>query len=158
LLLLDVDGVICPVGLDQKQRRPKVFIQAGSEVIGFPEWMPRMLRDLRSTFELVWATAWNREANELLAPLLGLPPLAVVEFDETAGPGESWKLSGIQRFVGNRAFAWIDDDIGHDAIAWAKARRAPTLLVETQIDRGLDEVAMEQLLGFSDRLGRKDSE
>lgn len=44
--------------------------------------------------ELVWATTWMTEANEVVAPRLGLPVLPVVTWpdsDEQSWPGVHWK-------------------------------------------------------------------
>jgi hypothetical protein len=38
------------------------------------EWISQ----LRRVFDVAWATAWNDDANRLLAPLLGIAPIPVV--------------------------------------------------------------------------------
>src|SRR5262249_59862690 len=48
--------------------------------------------------ELVWATAWMEEANEQIAPRLGLPALPVVvwpEADDREGDGLHWKTRAL---------------------------------------------------------------
>jgi len=46
------------------------------------------LATLAQTFELLSATSRHEEANAVLCPLLGLPPLPLIEFgDLTSGPG-----------------------------------------------------------------------
>ena len=72
---------------------------------------------------------WHEEANFALAPMVGLPQLPFIRFaDEDAVPGCTWKLPAIRRHVRDRAFAWIDDDIGTDCHAWARERATPTLV------------------------------
>jgi hypothetical protein len=69
----------------------------------------RQLTDLadRAGLQLAWATTWEHQANTMVAPVLGLPPLAVVDFDP---PGEHWKYRAVTRFAGDRPLAWLDDD------------------------------------------------
>jgi hypothetical protein len=63
--------------------------------------------------DLIWATTWMEEANETIAPRLGLPPLPVVEFpdaDDPPPPGLHWKTESLTRWAGGRAFIWLDDE------------------------------------------------
>ena len=49
-----------------------------------------------------------------------------------------WKLAAIEAYAGpERALAWVDDALNAACRAWAAARAAPTLLVETQPEVGL---------------------
>lgn len=51
-----------------------------------------------------------------------------------------WKLDAIDAFAGpRRALAWIDDAFDESCHAWAAARQAPTLLVQTAPQAGLTE-------------------
>jgi hypothetical protein len=48
--------------------------------------------------ELVWATTWPAEANEVIAPRLGLPELPVVTWpgtDDDPRGGLHWKTAGL---------------------------------------------------------------
>jgi hypothetical protein len=73
--------------------------------------------------ELVWATTWQDDANEYLAPLLGLPVLPVVEWaDELPEvPGLHWKTQGLVAWAAGRAFAWVDDEIADEDREWVAA-------------------------------------
>lgn len=55
----------------------------------------------------------------------------------------------MRRFAGERALAWVDDELGHDAHAWATAREAPTLLIDVRADRGLSAQDVDELLAFA---------
>jgi hypothetical protein len=78
-LLLDVDGVLNPYGA---ATCPEGF----SAYDLFPSEEPVRLcpahgdwiSELRHVFDVAWATAWNDDANRLLAPLLGITALPVV--------------------------------------------------------------------------------
>ena len=97
----------------------------------------------------MWATGWEHHANEVLAPVFGLPPLPYICFDEEAAPHEGWKLPSIRRYVGNHPFVWIDDDTSAEAHRWAERRSAPTLLLDIGADCGLGEFDVERLLAFA---------
>jgi hypothetical protein len=148
LLLMDVDGVLCPLG--DRGREPLIDAgRFGHTYLRYGAATPQRLQQLGEAFRLVWATSWEHEANEVVGPLLGLPPLPVIVFDDDAGEGESWKLPAIKAFVGDRPFAYIDDDIGRDAEDWAARRHAPTLLLPIKGDRGLLAPDVEELLRFA---------
>jgi hypothetical protein len=64
--------------------------------------------ELRQVFDVAWATAWNDDANRLLAPLLGIAALPVVTMP--AAPFQPCdKVAPIARFAGQRPAVWIDD-------------------------------------------------
>jgi hypothetical protein len=150
-LLLDVDGVLCPLGERGGEELLDGHTPGGAYVRYSPQTAGR-LAALSGEFQLVWATAWEAEANQHLAPLFGLPQLPYLRFEDEAGPYESWKLPSIARFVGDKPFAWVDDDIGLDAHEWAASRPAPTLLLEVRGDCGLGSVDGDKLLDFARRV------
>ena len=88
------------------------------------------LRELAADFDIVWATGWGEEANELICPLFGLPRLPVIAFPPSPfEPHE--KVPAIAAFAGDeRPVAWIEDLVTDEARAWSAARSAPTLIVE----------------------------
>jgi hypothetical protein len=130
LLLVDVDGVLnpwlaleCPDGFHEYSFFP------GERVL-LSEGHGDLLRSLATSFELVWATAWEHKANRFICPVIALPELPVIEFP-LAGPDYLFrKLPAVIDYVGERPFAWIDDEHQPDHYVWARERRAPTLLVD----------------------------
>ena len=50
-----------------------------------------------------------------------------------------WKLDAIDAYAGDRPLAWVDDALNDACHEWASARAAPTLLVQTDPQRGLTE-------------------
>ena len=63
--------------------------------------------------QLIWATTWRAEANEIVAPRLGLPELLVVEFPDTDDEpvhGLHWKTPALVAWAAGRPFVWIDDE------------------------------------------------
>ena len=59
---------------------------------------------------LVWATTWMTDANDLVAPRLGLAELPVVEFsDDEPQRGLHWKTEFLTRWAAGRSFVWLDD-------------------------------------------------
>jgi hypothetical protein len=150
LLLLDVDGVVCPLG---EAANDQIAIAGTYVSLSHHRLLPVWLAELANAFELVWATTWEDDANAILSPLLGLPDLPVIGFRGTiVGPGETVKLPPVRRFVGDRAFAWVDDRLGVDAIAWAAHRPVATFLRDIDPATGLTRRDIDALLEFARRL------
>jgi Swiss Army Knife RNA repair-like protein len=151
LLMVDVDGVISLFGFDAKSRPPGRF----HTIDGIPHFLSSHaashLLELRSEFELVWASGWEEKANEYLPHLLGLSgPLPYLSFDRTPGRSNAhWKLDAIEAHAGSRPLAWIDDSFNDACHTWAVERRAPTLLVQTLPSQGLTQRERAQLAGWA---------
>lgn len=114
--------------------------------------LPGRLQQLHPHFSIVWSTSWQRSASYQVAPLVGLPEgLPYINFDRypAAAPGQSRKFPGLTRWLKEQAVAIVDDEIGLDLRAWATGRTAPTLLVEIDPRRGLEDGHVKRLLGFS---------
>ena len=153
LLLLDIDGTLCPVGPGPEAAMRHLWTGAGC--VWFRADLPELLAELAARYELAWATAWEHHANLLLAPALGLPALPVVHFTDPAPDqvgsryaGRTWKLPSVQRFGADRPLAWIDDDLHPDAYTWAATRRAPTKLITTDANCGITDREIRSLLAF----------
>jgi hypothetical protein len=97
------------------------------------------LLELSASYELVWASGWEDRANEHLPHLLGVPPaLPFLRFSRNVGRTNAhWKLDAIDAYARDRPLAWIDDAFNDACHQWARLRRAPTLLVQTDPQRGL---------------------
>jgi len=131
------------------------------------------LLSLAYDFDLVWASGWEEKAEEYLPHLLGLPAgLPFLRFEResggisgmgtggvgTGGVGGTtsthahWKLAAIDAHAGPRPLAWIDDAFNPACHAWARARPAPTLLVQTAPERGLTSTEAELLVVWAEEL------
>jgi Swiss Army Knife RNA repair-like protein len=152
LLLLDVDGVLCPTGSGPGESMRTVMVDEFPIV--FSEKLPARLATLSERFTLVWATSWEDGANQHLAPALGLPELPVISFaGSSARPGRTWKLPAVKQFIRDRPTAWVEDALGRDAHAWAQKRTVPTLLLDINPSWGLAEAHVDILIAFAGRLG-----
>jgi hypothetical protein len=157
LLLIDVDGVLSLWGFDPNRRPDGIFTSVEGIVHFLSEQAGRHLLALLSDYEPVWCTGWEEKANEHLPQALGLGPFPYLSFDAhteaaTTTPGH-WKLGAIDAYAGDRPLAWIDDALNDACRAWARAREAPTLLVETEPATGLVETHAERLREWAQALG-----
>lgn len=149
LLLIDVDGVLNPLG--------KIKPDAGFEehrLAGFPVRLNKAhgpaLLAFADRFELVWATTWEHQANELIGPRIGLPELPVIEFDFAASKGS--KLPDVERYAADRALVWLEDDYSmYEAWALRRNLHIPTCIVKVNVLAGL----IERDLAFVKRFAAK---
>jgi hypothetical protein len=144
-LLLDVDGVLNPFAAEicpEPYREYDFF--PGEEAVRLAEVHGEWLRDLAETFELVWATGWGHQADQFIAPTLGLPRLPVIAFPRVPfDPAE--KVPAIHAYVGERPLAWLDDIITLEAQVWAAERSAATFLVPVDPAIGLTAETVAEL-------------
>ena len=156
ILFLDVDGVISLFGFspgDGLLPGPLHWIDGVAHCI--PDDVGARLVTLAERFELVWATGWEERANEHLPLILKLPfrHLPCLIFDGRAVFGSAhWKVEAIDEYAGDRAAAWVDDNIDETCIEWAEGREAATLIVETSSSVGLTDEHVAQLLRWADEL------
>jgi hypothetical protein len=135
ILFLDVDGPLLPFG---------------EGVAGMPglarldpmhgPWLAALL------CELIWATTWMDDANEHVAPLLGLPTLRMATWPDDleteaadARQGLHWKTRGLVTLAGNRPFAWVDDEITDKDRAWVTEHHHKALLHRVDPHHGLTD-------------------
>ncbi len=136
LLFLDVDGPLIPFG-GPPGRYPAA--QAGNPLLARLD--PAHGRRLSALpCELVWATSWMAEANEEIAPRIGLPELPVVTWPDDLDDGPHWKTRGLVEWAGGRAFVWVDDEITDRDRAWVAAHhRGRALLHRVDPRSGLTD-------------------
>ncbi|MFI6643647.1 hypothetical protein [Streptomyces sp. NPDC050504] len=101
-------------------------------------------------YELAWATTWMHQANEMIAPVIGLPgTLPVIEWPELFGhdpDGLYWKTRHLLTWAAGRPFAWVDDMITDLDTAHVTAHHdAPALLLRIHPGRGLRESDFAEL-------------
>jgi hypothetical protein len=117
LLFLDVDGTLLPCRGARLPSTPQ----------GWEEWQdvsnPQLAkidlghgpRLLALPCVLMWATAWMESANEVIAPLLGLPEFPVADLPEAPEEYEvgvlNWKTQALVQAAAGRPFIWVDDSI-----------------------------------------------
>ncbi|MEC3919283.1 HAD domain-containing protein [Nocardia sp. CDC160] len=138
LLFLDVDGPLIPFGMTpghESDSSPVPTRQDGANPLLArldPELGP-LLAALPC--ELVWATTWMDEANRSVAPALGLPMLAVVDWPERSDDhvdewfGLHWKTRTLIEWAQGRSFIWIDDEIGDGDREWVSEHHGDRALL-----------------------------
>ncbi|QOK22799.1 hypothetical protein IGS73_17485 [Janibacter indicus] len=135
-LLLDVDGVLLREGTATDHLSPKTL---------------RQLDLLRQRYDFAWATSWEGSANTLLRGS-GQEPWPVVRVVSAAGNDpdgyDSARVVPILAFVGDRPFAWVDDQIGRRD-ADALTHECDCLVVRPNPRRGLDDDHVDRLLAWA---------
>ena len=139
LLFLDVDGTLLPFGAS----RPYPVYDSGfaPPASDAPPLLTRIdpslgprLAALRC--ELVWATTWMDDANECVAPWLGLPRLPLVGWPDPAEDGNGaggrlhWKTRPLVARAAGRPFVWVDDEIGDADRDWVSAHHPGRALLQ----------------------------
>jgi len=152
LLLLDVDGVLNPYGTD---RPPAGYIEhdlfPGEEPVRVNPAHGAWITEASTVLDIAWATGWNDEANQLLAPLLQIASLPVVTMPATPfDPGD--KVPRIAAYARQRPAAWIDDLHTPEAHRWATTRTSPTLLITADPAIGLTRDAIDQAIAWAESL------
>jgi hypothetical protein len=159
ILFLDVDGVLIPYG-NQAAPDSAVVLMAGPEVDDAllsridPALGPRLLA---LGCDLVWATGWEDEANDVISPRVGLPQLPVLAWSvdslESGPPRLHWKTRDLIGWASGRPFVWVDDEIGHADRDWvALEHRGPALLHRVDSQVGLTEVDIAAIERWLDDL------
>lgn len=104
ILFVDVDGVLNCFPLGRPDGCTEVPTSIG------PCWLPpeakRHMEFLLAVFEPVWATAWLDIAHDQWHEAIGVPEVPAwphVDFSR-------FKLPNIERYAGDRPWAWVDDD------------------------------------------------
>src|SRR3954454_19293747 len=154
VLFVDVDGVISLFGWNTSGPPPGTFHSVDGIIHCISAEAASRLARLTPWYELVWATGGEEKANEYLVHLLNLEAdLPVLTFDGRAVFGSShWKVEAIDEYARGRPAAWIDDNLGEKAEAWARNRSEPTLLVHTESATGITDEHVERLLRWADRV------
>jgi hypothetical protein len=142
LIFLDVDGPLIPFRARPTQRKHRKVDATGNPLLERLDPADGH-RLLKLGAELVWATTWMTEANEIIAPRLGLPPLPVADFpdsDEDPPNGLHWKTKPLTRWAAGRPFAWLDDEATDTDRQWITANHPePTLIHRVDPMTGLTE-------------------
>jgi hypothetical protein len=149
ILLVDVDGVLNPW---EAESTPDGFGEysffPGERVLLSPGH-GKLLTGLARDYELVWATAWEHNANRLICPVLEMPELPVIEFPMSGRDLFFRKLPSVINAVGDRPCAWIDDVHRPDHYEWAAGRGVPTLLVDVNPAEGFTAEIAGQLTDWA---------
>jgi hypothetical protein len=155
LLFLDVDGPLIPFGSPSGQPEVATADVSTPADQGNP-LLARLdpgigARLMALDCHLVWATTWMEEANEVVAPRIGLPRLPVVEWPEPAGAGEDprglhWKTRPLVEWADGRPFIWVDNEISGMDRQWVAAGHpGPSLLHRVDPAKGLTDADFSTL-------------
>jgi len=144
LLFLDVDGPLLPFGGNKSHELSDAAADAHLSRLDRSVG----LRLAALPCDLVWATAWEDEANIEIAPRIGLPQLPVVNWPASSDERERvddwlglhWKTRTLVEWAAGRPFAWVDDEITRADQIWVSANHpSQALLHHVDSSRGLGD-------------------
>ncbi|MFD3619036.1 HAD domain-containing protein [Streptomyces sp. NPDC058676] len=148
LLFLDVDGPLIPFGSSSAHPQASTTHPSTPADQGNP-LLKRLdpgvgARLMALGCRLIWASTWMEEANETVAPRIGLPRLPVVEWPDVRaeeGPrGLHWKTRPLVQWANGRPFIWVDDEISAMDRQWVAAGHpGPSLLHQVDPAKGLED-------------------
>jgi hypothetical protein len=156
ILFLDVDGVLIPYGQTETVPDSATVALLGPDS---DDWKLARINPAHGPrlsalgCELIWATGWEDQANEDIAPRLGLPRLPVVawsSFDLGRGStGLHWKTRDLLAYADGRPFVWVDDELrGPDRDWVARHHPAPALLHAIDPHVGLTDADIATITGW----------
>lgn len=153
IVFLDIDGTLLPLGPGDRSLSvddPRAWRAQSNPQLAKLRRAPGYDL-LRLGGELVWATAWGQDANDVVAPILALGRLPVVDFDQDddvpVPGGLHWKTASLVRYAAGRPFVWLDDEIRDLDLQWVEAAYpGPALLHRVSPTSGLtaDDFAVVQ--------------
>jgi hypothetical protein len=150
ILFLDVDGPLIPFGAPSSSLRasapgPEAAVDQGNGNPLLGRLDPDLgLRLTALGCDLVWASTWMEQANEAVAPRIGLPRLPVVAWPDTSADGSPrglhWKTRHLVEWANRRPFIWVDDEISSMDRLWVAAHHpGPSLLHRVDPTKGLED-------------------
>jgi hypothetical protein len=145
LIFLDVDGVLIPfVARPGRRLRAADSPQQGNPLLERldPDDGCRLSA---LPCDLIWATTWMAEANETIAPRLGLAALPIVEFpdtDDQPPPGLHWKTQFLTHWADGRPFIWLDDETTNADQRWIDTHHPGRALVH-RVDSAIGLTAQD---------------
>lgn len=157
ILFLDVDGPLIPFGFSPSRLSAPAYDSQGTSPNGNP-LLGRLDPDLGTRLmalgcQLVWASTWMEEANEAVAPRIGLPKLPVVDWPDVSADdsprGLHWKTRPLVEWANRRPFLWADDEISAMDRLWVAAQHpGPSLLHRVDPTKGLVDADFSALAGW----------
>lgn len=107
--------------------------------------------------QLVWATAWEEDANAEISPRIGLPQLPMVIWPKSSDERERedtwfglhWKTRALVEWAAGRDFAWVDDEVTDADREWVSQNHSGRVLLH-RVDpsRGLSDEDFATLDGW----------
>lgn len=152
LLLIDIDGALCPLG-DFAQVSPhSVERRVGGMRVDIDDRNPGRMKVLSELFEMVWASTWEDSSNSVGA-LHNMPELPHISVNCYRGDlttqVKNRKLLPVAEYVGKRPFVWIDDQFTPGVGKYFTEAGVPHLLIHTKKNVGITDSHMLAMIEFA---------
>lgn len=183
LLLVDVDGPLNPDpkpkgdgthsagdGWVAHQITPNNWGNRKPLQLLISQHVGQQLNELSKKFTLIWATTWEDEANEFIAPLLGTKNWPVINWPKDAHTygslgthRGSWKtkhiLTWLNTYAPQTPWAWVDDEINRVDRKYVKEYYGENpvahKLIRVEEHIGLNTNHFDMLKKFADELQKE---
>ena len=116
-LLLDIDGVICPLGLLLKSEN-YIKVSGGWNKGYIREKVVEWIRDIQQEFDVIWCSSWESE-TENITEKLGIKPFPYLGVNSGRHSYHWYKLDEIEKnCVENpkREIICVDDAVDEQAL------------------------------------------
>ena len=155
-LLLDVDGVLNPVGARCPDWQEWNVTKCRGLPITHSLELGRAIAEL--DVEVIWLSTWRDEANKWIGPLFGWPGHSVILVDDEdmLSWRSWWKLDAAKKLYAEepRPFIWADDDLGTMAEAYEWCRDADGLPIVPRSEVGLTPAQLIEMREYVTKRSR----
>lgn len=153
-ILLDIDGVISPMGGVEGLKRKSRQVQFSNFAVTdrVERFFSRLSHD---NVDVIWASTWEEESL-VLGQELGIRDSGYLELGGMHEQGTWFKENAVKNFIsknGHRKIVWLDDEIPDDLIKWAKENHSSILVERVEPMAGVETNLMKKILSFLEEKG-----
>lgn len=151
-ILLDIDGVISPMGaVDGLKRRSR---QVAYSNFAVTDEVASFFAELsHDGVDIIWASTWEDECV-VLGDELGIRNSGYIAFGGMHRGNNWFKENAAKKFITDnkhRKIAWLDDETPDHLISWAKSSHSDIFAEQVEPMKGVNSDLMTRLEDFLKR-------